>query len=336
MTGFPSRRGTLAGLIGAGLFPSGALALPPSEDAATPDKLALPMTADIARRVTASVLVDGAGPFEFVIDTGANHTVVSTEIARRLALTPGPGAAVHSIAGVEQAPSVLIQSLRIGEFGIRKVQAPVLARARLGADGLVGIDVLKNRRMTIDFALNTLRIDRSEARDLRRPAPPPPSLMLSLEYVIPARFRSGQLMIVDAQVGGVPVTAFLDSGSQNTIGNLALKRALYPPDRPGAQFTAVQLISVTGQTPSGALADLPPLRLGGLRIHDMTAVFADLHVFQLWDLVSTPAILIGVDVMRHFSAMALDFGRKTVSIYMPRQRGVPLPADPQPSNRSPR
>jgi hypothetical protein len=125
-------------------------------------------------------------------------------------------------------------------------------------------------------------------------------------------------MIVDAEVGGVPVTAFLDSGSQNTVGNLALQRALFSPERQDVQFTAVTLISATGQTAVGRLAALPPLRLGGFRIQNMTAVFADLHVFQLWDLVSTPSILIGVDVMRHFSAIALDFGRRTVTIYTPR------------------
>lgn len=295
----------------------------------------LSVAADIARRVTAKVELNGEKPaYEFVIDTGANRTVVSAEVVAARGLPPGPKAKVHSIAGVDEAPTALIDRLRVGEFIARKVDAPVLDKARLGCDGLLGIDVLRNRRMTIDFAANNLRIDRSEPSDLRHPPQAPPSRASSLEFVIPARFRSGQLMIVDAEVGGVTVTAFLDSGSQNTIGNLALQNALFAPDRADVQFTQVSLISVTGQTAAGKLAGLPPLRLGGFRIHDMTAVFADLHVFTLWDLVDTPAILIGVDVMRHFSAIALDFGRKTVSIYTPRS--PPSPALPPGAPTAPR
>ena len=51
--------------------------------------------------------------------------------------------------------------------------------------------------------------------------------------VVPARYRFGQLTIVDAEVGdGLAVTAFLDSGAQSTVGNLALKEAavLRDPD----------------------------------------------------------------------------------------------------------
>ena len=57
---------------------------------------------------------------------------------------------------------------------------------------------------------------------------------------------------------------------------------------------------------------LPGLRLGGLRIGNLSCVFADLHTFKIWDLVDRPAILIGMDVMRHFKTIELDFGRREV------------------------
>lgn len=133
--------------------------------------------------------------------------------------------------------------------------------------------------------------------------------------VVPARQRFGQLIIIDADVGGQAVTAFLsDSGSQNTVGNLALRDAILGagPERT-VQTLQVRLMSATGQTAAGELAPLPPLRVGGLRMGGLSAVFADLHVFDIWDLKAQPAILIGIDVMRHFQSIELDFGRKLVT-----------------------
>ena len=97
------------------------------------------------------------------------------------------------------------------------------------------------------------------------------------------------------------------------MANLALRNALLgrqPTLR--SRFRSVELLSATGQTASGDLCPLPSLRLGGLRIEGLNAVFSDLHTFDIWRLLDRPAILLGVDVMRHFAAVELDFGRRRV------------------------
>jgi hypothetical protein len=276
--------------------------------------------------MTVPVRVNGAGPFEFVVDTGANHSVVAAELAASLRLPNGGPAQVHGIAGVEPAPTAIISRLEVGAVVARRVKAPTLAAARLGANGLLGVDVLKNRRVVMDFRNNQLQIAPSGSKALevsagvpssrlRGPGAPDPSVV-----VVPARYRFGQLIIIDADVGGFPVTAFLDSGSQNTVGNLALQRLVGREEATSAQSIQVQLISATGQTASGNLSPIPMLRLGGLRIGSMAAVFADLHVFDIWDLKGEPAILIGVDVMRHFESIELDFGKRMVTFRAPVAR----------------
>jgi len=45
-------------------------------------------------------------------------------------------------------------------------------------------------------------------------------------------------------------------------------------------------------------------------------IFAELHIFNLWKLNDRPAILIGIDVLRHFQGVTLDFGRRQV-IFIP-------------------
>jgi hypothetical protein len=138
---------------------------------------------------------------------------------------------------------------------------------------------------------------------------------------IPATNRHGQLVIVDAEVGGVRVNAFIDSGSQVTVGNRALRDAVIRV-RPefGVRLAPVPLISATGQTARGEFARLPTVRLGGLAVNQVIGIFADLHVFELWRLNDAPAILIGIDVLRHFADVTLDFGRRQV-VFRPLRTG---------------
>ena len=281
---------------------------------------------DRAHRVTAPVMINGRGPFEFVVDTGANRTVVATELAAELGLPPAGRAEVHGIAGVEPSAMALIERLDVGRVDTRRLLAPTLGRERLGADGLLGVDVLRNRRLAIDFRRNTITIFRANAgtvglslgvKDTRvaRSGRAPDG---SDYTVVPARMRFGQLIVVDADLGGVPVVAFLDSGSQNTVGNLQLYRRLKArPELLSPRPLEVELISATGQTARGELSTVPTLRLGGLGIADLAAVFADLHIFKLWDLDDRPAILIGIDVMRHFEGIELDYGNRRVILRTP-------------------
>ena len=114
--------------------------------------------------------------------------------------------------------------------------------------------------------------------------------------------------------GDIP--AFLDSGAQDTIGNMAL-RELALTRYPLTPLRAVSIISVTGQTIPAEFADLPALRFGGVTLSSWPIAFADLHIFRMWDLVHAPAILIGVDVLSRFETVCLDFRRNEVGFRLP-------------------
>lgn len=277
---------------------------------------------DEALRMTVPVHVDNRGPFGFVVDTGANRTVVAIETAARCGLADDGSAPVHGIAGVQPAPLVKVQRLRVGSVQSRGLSLPTLPRDSLGADGLLGIDVLKGRRIELNFRDNTFQIDPSQSgaaigrgHDTRIPDP-------SEGVVVPAQYRSGQLVIFDADVDGIPVRAFLDSGAQITCGNEALRTALIARNPAYADRLApTHLISATGQTSDATLALLPKMRLGGIGLNSIRAAFAPLHIFDLWSLNDRPAMLVGVDVLRNFDAVTLDFGARLVTFVRTRRRG---------------
>jgi hypothetical protein len=130
--------------------------------------------------------------------------------------------------------------------------------------------------------------------------------------------RAGQLSLVDAEMLGRRVTAFLDTGAQSSIGNLAL-RALAVAQIPENRWSAAPIVSATGDVIQGERAVLPAFRIGQLVINQLAVVFADLHTFRLWNLEERPAILLGIDVLSQFQTVALDYPRGEVRLQLPKR-----------------
>lgn len=261
---------------------------------------------DLYKRMTAPIRVNGQGPFAFVVDTGSNQTVISAELASELGLTIGPSAPVNGVAGVRMAPTASAR-LDVGPRRRRNATLSILAEQDLGARGLLGLEDLEGEAVTLDFLGQALRIDRERGDPVAGDA-----------IVLEAHRRSGQLTLVDADLAGLKITAFLDSGAQNTIGNLALRAAALRQD-PKRPWWRTPILSVTGQSLDAEIADLPKLRIGGLSLPHWPVAFADLHTFDLWNLNRKPAILLGVDILSRFQTVRIDFARNEVRFQLPRK-----------------
>jgi predicted aspartyl protease len=277
---------------------------PPADRIYVPP-LSLSTVADLYRRMTAPIKVNGSGPFAFVVDTGANQSVISEELAAQLGLARGPLEPLNGVAGVEDAATTMA-TLNIGGRIERDVVFSILPAQAIGGAGMLGLDRLEGQELTLDFQGEILVI-KPPGRLSRDPA----------EVAVKAHRRDGQLTLVDADLAGIRVVAFLDSGAENTIGNMAL-RSLALTRNPTSRWTETPIVSATGQTIIAQMADLPRLRVGGLRLPNWPVAFADLHTFQMWDLTQTPAILLGVDVLSRFQSVCMDFGRNEVRFRLPK------------------
>ena len=266
----------------------------------------LALISDLYSRMNAQLMVQGKGPFAFVVDTGANQSVISAELAHRLELPLGPSRQLNGVAGVSPAATV-VADLTIGKRVRREVTLFVLPAAAIGGDGMLGLDGLEGQRLELDFRAQTMHIEAAGRKTFG------PS-----SVAVRSRRRDGQLTLVDADVAGISVTAFIDSGAQNTIGNLALQR-LARARRPTDLWESHSIISVTGQTIEAQIAALPHFRIGGLTLPFWPVAFADLHTFQMWKLSDIPAILVGVDVLSRFEQVSLDFAHDEVRFTPPNQ-----------------
>lgn len=295
--------------FGLGLAASGAAAAqsPAAAAPTEPEEADVEAGYDPDLRMTAPVLVDGRGPFAFVVDTGANRSVVASEIAQALGLRPGGPVQLHSIAGTQRVETARVGRLQVGGLVTTDLRMPILPRASLGADGLIGLDALRRRVVELDFNRRTLRIGKSRRRTVLRSATD------SRFATVRARYRFGPLTLVDARAAGRPIVAFVDSGAETTVVNTALRDAM-----PTGALTfpfglqPVPVYGVAGQVMQGQLALLDRLRFEGVELLDLPVVISDLHTFSLWELQDRPAMLLGANTLRAFSTVTLDFGEGQV------------------------
>lgn len=259
-------------------------------------------------RVVAPVHVNGQGPFRFIVDTGANRSVLSPGLAQRLGLTPFGEGPVHTIHGETIAPMVNVRSLNYGSLALPGDQIPLLGGAVLsGEQGLLGVDGLRNRRMLMDFERNCIEIVPSRsARSLRG------------WTRIDGELRFGHLMMVRGNVRGMPVNVLVDTGSNATLANTALTEALRTRmRRPVTSVAEFERAYTAGETIvlNYSMA-IPRLDLSDLEMRNVTAYVGDFHVFSLWGLQDEPTILIGMDVISRARGVAIDYGRSAVYFHM--------------------
>jgi predicted aspartyl protease len=258
-------------------------------------------------RMTVPVSIAGGSPWPFVIDTGAERTVLSVELARRLDLLRGPMRRVTTMAGTAPAATALVPDLRVGSIVVGKVEAPVFARANLGAIGMLGIDALQGHKVAIDFDGETMTLVPSRKR--RRPP------ARRDEIVVVARSLYGQLIVTDARWRNHKIAVVLDTGSPLTIGNSAL---LQLGRRPPPSLGKVTMIAVTGAAIPADSYRLEQLEIGGVSFSGVPVVIADVAPFHKFGLTDRPALMLGMDVLRLFRAVDIDFANRTIVLKLPR------------------
>lgn len=117
---------------------------------------AVPLSIDGKGGVVVEVQVNGAGPFRFLLDTGAARSVVADDLAAALGAPAVAKTDVVSSGGSETRLVVRLDSIRLSSVKVDAVLAPVvpalqLARLGRGVRGLLGQDFLSPFNYTLDY-----------------------------------------------------------------------------------------------------------------------------------------------------------------------------------------
>ena len=258
---------------------------------------------DLSQRLTVPVTINGGGPYHFVVDTGSERTVLSHELADRLTLIPAKTVTLLSITGIEEVRTAVVPELRLSSSrkGMSDFAAPLLAEHHMGAAGILGIDSLRTKRVVMDF--RAMRMSISDA--------PRAALVDTDEIVVTARRKLGQLILVDADANGQKISVIIDTGSAVTIGNPALRKKLTERGRLGPS-TPICITSVTGGITPADYTQVGRVRIGGVTLMDMPVAFADPRIFGRLGLGRKPALLLGMDVLKLFDRVSIDFANRNV------------------------
>lgn len=262
--------------------------------------------ADRSDRMTVPVKIGTSEPMPFVIDTGAERTVISRQLADRLNLAAGPVLRLITVTGSGQVNTVIVPSLELSGTRVKEIEAPALDQAHIGASGMLGLDSLQSRRVTLDFKKNEMKVTAAHHVEDTDPD----------TIVVTARNRYGQLILVNSKLMGERIQVIVDTGAQTSIGNLALLKKLAQRKKLPT-LVPVTVTSVTGGTLPAQFAQIDKIQIGGVDMNNVPVAFADAEPFKRFGLANKPALLLGMDALRLFDRVSVDFANKQVRFILP-------------------
>ena len=256
-------------------------------------------------RMTVPVTIQGQGPFDFLIDTGAQATVLSLALADELRLHDRDTATLVGMASSRTVETTPIDEFTLGSRSFYIREAALVEGANIGgADGILGLDSLQDQRVLIDFVNREIAIDDAKALGGNR----------GYEIIVKARQRLGQLIITHAVLDDVRVAVIVDTGAQGSVGNVALLKKLRRPRSQGS----TAMTDVNGQVLQGEIKIARRLAMGRVTLSDFPILFADSPPFRSLGLADEPALILGMSELRAFRRVAVDFESRQILFDVPR------------------
>ena len=251
-------------------------------------------------RMTLPVTLGDRGGLDFMVDTGAERSAVSLEVANELGLSPAKERTVVSFAGFKTVPTVTAPSLGLTPTDFHSMEMLTFARRAIGADGVLGIDSLHDKVVTFDFAHQEMRIRKA---DHGRVSPG------SREVAVDLEDHDGRMVIANATIDGVPLDMIIDTGSPISVGNLVLRDTLAQKGRIEKLQEGVML-TFTGQLVPVELGIVRNVDVDGFTITRMPVAFVESMSFDYLGYSDEPVLYFGMEAMRAFEQLEVDFANR--------------------------
>ena len=161
------------------------------------------------------VSINGTGPYDFILDTGTDITMVERKLLRKLSISGGQSVTLVTALGASQHQRATAESIAIAGLSVERIKINTLEGVELGAikgrvQGILGENFLKCFDVLIDNEQQTLTLDRTsrlvdtlagEHLQLSRfgnfnYAPTPDRIVVKLR--MPLLFQKSLLFLVDS------------------------------------------------------------------------------------------------------------------------------------------
>ena len=254
------------------------------------------------------VQVNGRGPFDFILDTGAGTSLLSSDLAKQLDVKVIGSKEGHSAGEKVSVSLAKIDFLAVGGIKLSDVDVGVVDLANIGKtigakiDGDLGYNFLKHFRISIDYRDSEIRLD-----DPKRVE----SLSRSAKTEIPIRLASPAkpLILVDVHANGRgPFQFAIDTGTSTTAIAPELAKQL------GVESSPVGPGTTGGASVDFSAGSLPSFQLGGAKIDNMAVVVADFFTMLNAAIGAKLDGIVGYNFLRNYKVV-IDYPGETLTLF---------------------
>lgn len=257
------------------------------------------------------VEVNGEGPFEFILDTGAGTSLLSSELGQKLGIKIIGSKEGQSAGGAVSVSLAKVSSLAVASAKLDDVDVGLVDLSHIGKtvgakiDGDLGYNFLKHFRITLDYRKSEIRLDDPKrCESVGRSAA---ITEVALRLASPAK----PLILVEVYANGRgPFQFAIDTGTSTTAITPELAKELGVVSSPiGPATTGGAHVDVTAGL-------LQSFQVGGARIQDSTVVVADFFTMLSTAIGAKLDGIVGYNFLRNYK-VALDYPNETLSLFTP-------------------
>ena len=238
--------------------------------------------------------VNGAGPFDFILDTGAGTSLLSAELAQQLNIKVLGTKEGQSAGGKVSVSLAKVESLALGQAKIDDVEVGIVDLGHIAKtigtriDGDVGYNFLKHFRVTIDYESGEIRFD--DPKRIENFGGPS-------KAEIPMRLASPAkpLVLVDVYANGRgPFQFAIDTGTSTTAIAPEVAQQL------GIDGSPIGPLTTGGSQVNVTAGNLKSFQVGGARIDDLVVVVADFFAMLSQAVGAKLDGIVGYNFLRNF------------------------------------
>jgi hypothetical protein len=237
-------------------------------------------------------MIDGQGPFPFILDTGADGTGLYRWFAEKQGFLAGPPTEIEGMTGKTTNPTYRLGSVSIDGRTIRNITAdsfPGRHDAEIEA-GAIGNDLMDGAVAIFDFPCKTVEI-------LPKPVDMAHLLTADAHKVAAGGVQDGTQLSFAVEIDGVRGVAVLDTGASDTRVNTAFLRAAGIDPASAAFYDAEPIFGVAGKATPSRKGQVGTVRFAGLTVSGAELRAIDLPVYKSFGFGDGPAMIMGLDLM---------------------------------------
>lgn len=287
----------------------------------------IPYNVDYEGWVTVEVTINGKGPYDFIVDSGATITAVFQNLVgeHNFAPSPQPPIRILGLTAAKHLPAFTVGDVNVAGQPMADhvgVILPDWAPPRRTPQGVLGLDFLSRYTVFVDTNTRVIR--------LYDPSLPPERDTRDWSHTDMTKDGFGQdqgaLYRIDVRMNSRSLPCIVDLGAAGTLLNYSALRkllsGLYINDHGSFGFTTgSRLRDVFDNTERARLVRLPLVKIAAARWRDQIFTVYDAPIFFELGVGQDPFCLVGSDLMLQHNFM-FDFARE--ELYMgPKTRYRP-------------